>query len=94
MAESFSKARHLVFFTRDKVSQDIAQRMLPDKRILLYPDIVTTLIGKYTFPSHDRKGIFLCVRHDSEKFYSNEDLKCLKEALLQYEKVYEHRKFS
>jgi exopolysaccharide biosynthesis predicted pyruvyltransferase EpsI len=34
---------------RDKVSYETAKDMLTSAEVLIYPDIVTSLIGKYSF---------------------------------------------
>ncbi len=72
----YNQARNMLFLARDKVSYELAKEMMPDVNVKLYPDIVTSLIGKYHF-AHERKGISLCRRNDGEKFYSNEELTAL-----------------
>ena len=49
--------------------------MYDKDRVLLYPDIVTSLIGNCNLISNDntREGILLCLRNDGEKLYSNEE---------------------
>ncbi len=88
VSESFSKANRLLFLARDRVSYEIANRMMPSKKILLYPDIVTTLIGSYG-TNEIRSGIYLCVRNDSEKLYTSEKLSELKRKLGEFEMVTE-----
>jgi exopolysaccharide biosynthesis predicted pyruvyltransferase EpsI len=46
--------------------------------VRLFPDIVTTLIGNYTF-DYERDGILFCCRNDSEKFYSDSEINKLME---------------
>ena len=54
----------------------MAKEMFPDINKACYPDIVTTLIG--TFESnHNREGIIFCLRNDTEKYYSDEELAVL-----------------
>ncbi len=64
----------LIFFARDRISYETAKELLPEKRVYLYPDIVTSLIGKYTF-SNERNGIMLCMRNDKEALYSKDEIK-------------------
>lgn len=72
-SEAYSQNRGMLFLARDRVSYQNALRMFPDLKVVLFPDIVTTLIGKYHF-SEERKGVLLCQRADGEKFYSREEL--------------------
>lgn len=70
---AYNAAKHLLFLARDKVSYDMAKEMFPNLPVKLFPDIVTTLIGKYQF-SYKRDGIVFCCRDDSERFYSEEQI--------------------
>ena len=72
----YNSAENMLFLARDNVSFGMAKEMFPDLSILLYPDIVTTLIGQLKF-SNERDGILFCLRDDSEKFYSDEDIEML-----------------
>lgn len=75
-SEIYNLADNMLFLARDAVSYEMAKNMFDKLKIELYPDIVTTLIGtkKYT---NNREGIFLCVRRDCEKYYSDEDIEKL-----------------
>ncbi|VGO18259.1 Putative pyruvyl transferase EpsI [Pontiella sulfatireligans] len=72
-SKSYNQARNMLFLSRDKVSYEQALKMFPDVQNVLYPDIVTSLIGKYNF-QHQRHGIFMCCRNDYEKFYSADEM--------------------
>lgn len=72
-ASIYNKAHKMLFLARDKVSYDMAKEMVPDVNVRLFPDIVTSLIGKYKF-NNNRCGISLCRRNDGEKYYSEEEL--------------------
>ena len=63
------------------MSDQMAKEMFPDIKKLLYPDIVTTLIGTRRY-SADRNGILMCMRNDSEKYYSDSEISELKKQLL------------
>lgn len=76
-AESYNKAKHLLFLARDQVSFKMAQEMFPKITVKCYPDIVTSLIGKYNIISN-KENILLCLRKDNEKFYSEKELSVLK----------------
>jgi Exopolysaccharide biosynthesis protein len=72
-ATVYNTAKNMLFLARDKVSYAMALEMFPDVSAMLYPDIVTTLIGAYA-PSKSREGILFCCRNDDEKFYSSEEI--------------------
>ena len=65
---------------RDEISYKKAQQIFVNNRLLLFPDIVTTMIGKRQY-DHTRCGILLCLRNDRESFYSLEQKKALAEEL-------------
>lgn len=79
-SRSYNQARNMLFLSRDQVSYEQALKMFPDVTNRLYPDIVTSLIGKYHF-SHERQKILMCCRNDGEKFYSEDELHELREKL-------------
>lgn len=75
----YSKNKKLVFLARDRKSYHDAKRYFPKTKVLLCPDIVTTLIGDDRFQhNEDRNGVLLCVRNDSEKKYSDNAIEKLK----------------
>lgn len=79
-SQSYDKCKHMLFLARDEVSYQQALKMFPHLQVKLYPDIVTTLIGKYSYQMK-REKIFLCRRNDGEKFYSEHELTILKNKL-------------
>lgn len=72
-AQILNKGKNMLFLARDFVSYKIAKEMMPDVTVKAYPDIVTTLIGTLKF-NNQRKGICICTRNDSEKFYSKQEI--------------------
>lgn len=71
----YSVNRNVFILCRDFVSLDIAKRIFPHNTVMAYPDIVTSMIGSLKVPTKDsRKGIMMCCRNDSEKYYSDESL--------------------
>lgn len=70
----YNSHQHLLFIARDGVSYNIALKHFVNTKIKLLPDIVTTLIGTYSCNSVKR-GVFFCLRHDSEKRYSDSCIK-------------------
>lgn len=73
-------AKNMLFLARDRVSYEMALEMFPHIRMMLFPDIVTTLIGKWQF-HNKRDRIFLCCRDDGEKFYSDVEIGKLRDRL-------------
>ena len=69
-----------LFLARDPVSAGKAKKLYPDSDVRLYPDVVTSLIGRYEFGGA-RSGILLCTRNDGEKLYSYEKIDRLAENL-------------
>ena len=76
-ANSFNNHGNVVIMCRDDVSYEIAQRHFGKCKLLLMPDIVTSLIGTIRF-SNKRKGILFCMRNDVEAFYSKEQINNLR----------------
>ena len=74
----YQKHKKLLFLARDKKSFEYASKYFKETKILLYPDIVTSLIGTKTF-NEKRDGVLLCVRNDGEKLYTSEDISHLKD---------------
>lgn len=69
----YDSARNMLFLARDKISYGLAKEMFNQLQIEMFPDIVTTLIGKYSFRSK-REGIIFCCRDDGEKYYSDNEI--------------------
>lgn len=72
-AAILNKAHKMLFLARDFVSFEMAKLMMPDIKVIAYPDIVTTLIGTLNF-DNERDGICLCTRNDGEKLYTKEEI--------------------
>ncbi len=75
-SQIYNSTENMLFLARDRVSYEMAEEMFPDRQVLLYPDIVTTLIGSKMY-SGQRDGILFCCRDDSEKYYSDKEFKTL-----------------
>lgn len=71
--KSINKHHRTLFLARDPVSADKARKLYPNVDVKLYPDVVTSLIGRYEFDSA-KNGILLCTRNDGEKLYSYEKI--------------------
>ena len=67
----------VTLMARDEISYATAQKYFTGCKVLLYPDIVTSLIGTKQF-NYERDGVLFCVRNDIEAFYSKEQIQTLK----------------
>lgn len=76
VAGVYNKHSGVMLCCRDEVSYQKAQELFRKCRLLLFPDIVTTLIGKRYYTT-ERNGVLLCVRNDIEAFYSREQIQLL-----------------
>jgi len=69
----FKKASNVTLLCRDEVSFNKAKELFPQMKLLLYPDIVTSLIGTRTY-NNKREGILFCMRDDIEAYYKPEEI--------------------
>lgn len=76
VSSCFANSKNVTLMCRDKVSYEKATEMFPTTPLLLYPDIVTSLIGTCTFDVK-REGVLFCMRDDIEAFYSESDIEQL-----------------
>ncbi|WP_081964333.1 polysaccharide pyruvyl transferase family protein [Gallibacterium genomosp. 1] len=78
-ANIYNEHGNIIFLARDRVSYNVASKWFKNIRVILYPDVVTSLIGtyvpKYNVTTNIKKGILLCIRSDSEKLFSNTEIK-------------------
>lgn len=86
-SQIYNQHRRLLFFARDPVSEGLAKTMFPDIQVQLYPDIVTSLIGRFPNRESERKGIWLCRRKDVEQFYSEDEYVRFATLLSRWDKV-------
>lgn len=77
----FNANPNLTLMCRDEVSLKKAKLLFPNIKLILMPDVVTSLIGNsyFQYPNSKRNGVMLCVRNDLEKFYSSEQIQTLRE---------------
>lgn len=78
-AAIFNSHGHITLMARDEISFETAQKYFKRCKLLLYPDIVTSLIGTMKF-RHLRDGVLFCIRNDIEAFYSKEQINSLKDS--------------
>lgn len=70
---AFGSKPNLTLLCRDEISFDNAKKMFGKTKLLLFPDIVTSLIGTMHF-NNKREGVLLCARNDVEAFYTKDEL--------------------
>lgn len=68
---------NLTIMCRDEKSFSLALEHFKSSKLLLYPDIVTSIIGTKRF-THYREGILFCMRNDIEAFYKPEQIEHLR----------------
>ncbi|WP_297700841.1 polysaccharide pyruvyl transferase family protein [uncultured Fibrobacter sp.] len=73
VAKTFGNKKNLTLLCRDEISYENAKQLFGTTKLLLYPDIVTSLIGLRTY-SANREGVLFCFRDDIEAFYSVSDI--------------------
>ena len=64
---------NILLLCRDQVSYGNAKEIFRHTRLLLYPDIVTSMIGTFKSESK-RSGVLFVLRNDLEKFYGDDEL--------------------
>lgn len=79
--KTLSNRENVLFLARDQKSYMDISNLVKNTRVELFPDIVTTLIGK-SYNRNNRSGILLCVRNDKEKLYSDEQIEELKNRIM------------
>lgn len=80
----FDKCSKLFFIARDMISFERAKEFVKDRQLGYFPDIVTSLIGRIDIKKNiDRQGVLICVRNDSEKYYTDEEISALKESMME-----------
>lgn len=75
-SKAFKDKTNLTILCRDQVSFQNAKELFGSTKLLLFPDIVTSLIGTRTF-SEKKEGILFCMRNDVEAFYSPREIENL-----------------
>lgn len=73
----FQSHPYITLLCRDQESYKNAQLIFKSCNLLLYPDIVTSLIGTKTY-SNRREGVLFCMRNDVEAFYTQKDIQRLR----------------
>ena len=80
VTQIFNQHKNIVLMCRDETSYVKAQTLFKSCHLLLYPDIVTSLIGRYHY-DNIRDGVLFCMRNDKEAFYKPEQIQQLRQSL-------------
>ena len=65
--------QNITLLCRDEVSYEKAKILFPKCSLLLFPDLVTLLVGKFHINNTENKqGILILLRNDKESLYKNE----------------------
>ncbi len=83
----YNNHKNIVLLCRDKISYEFGKTLFLNCKTFLFPDIVTTKIGTAEYDHNNREGVLLCVRHDAEKLYSDNEINFLYERLKKNEPV-------
>lgn len=76
VASTFNKHGNIVLCCRDEVSYRKAETLFHACKLLLYPDIVASLIGRKKYECK-RNGVLFCMRNDIEAYYKPEEIEDL-----------------
>lgn len=76
VSRAFARNHNITLLCRDEVSYGKAQELFPATPLLLYPDIVTSLIGTRHYDTK-REGVLFCMRDDIEAYYKPEQIDAL-----------------
>ena len=74
---------NLTIMCRDEQSYVTAERYFSHARIMLYPDVVTSLIGTKKYDA-ERDGVLFCMRNDKEAYYKPEQIEMLRKRFSEY----------
>lgn len=73
----FNTHGNITLLCRDSISHEKAKHLFSNCKLLLFPDIVTSLIGTKHY-NNNREGILFCMRNDKEALYDRESINELK----------------
>lgn len=71
---------NLMLLCRDELSYKTAKDIFKNCKLRLFPDIVTTMIGKFEY-NNERNGILLCLRNDKESIIAKDVVEQLQNKL-------------
>lgn len=68
VSRCFAQNDNVTLMCRDQISFTISKQLFPTTKLMLFPDIVTSLIGTKHY-SKEREGVLFCMRDDVEAYY-------------------------
>ncbi|MEY8705781.1 polysaccharide pyruvyl transferase family protein [Bacteroides faecichinchillae] len=77
VSDIFNTHGQITLCCRDEFSFQYAQKIFVNCSLLLYPDIVTSLIGTKKY-NNSREGVLFCMRNDIEALYTPEEIQTLR----------------
>lgn len=80
VSQIFNSHPRLYLLCRDEVSYEKAQKIFTECHLLLYPDVVTSMIGNKQYHGN-RDGVLFCIRNDGEALYSMDEVSQLSKRL-------------
>lgn len=78
--QAINNHNHIILCCRDNKSYENAKKYFSNCKLLLYPDIVTSLIGTLKF-NNKREGVLFCIRNDVESLYTKDQINKLRTRL-------------
>jgi exopolysaccharide biosynthesis predicted pyruvyltransferase EpsI len=78
ISKVFNSHGKIFLMCRDKISYNYAENLFDSCKLLLFPDVVTTLIGRKKISSN-RNGILFVKRSDKEALYSLDQISEIRE---------------
>lgn len=79
-SDCYNRHGKILFLVRDKFSFSLAEKIFPVPVKKLFPDIVTSRIGKHQY-NFKRNKVLFCMRSDGEQYYSKKAISQLRERL-------------
>lgn len=72
---AFKRKKDILLLCRDEESFLKSQEIFINTHSILFPDIVTTMIGNFGGQMRKKEGVLLCIRNDIESFYSENQIR-------------------
>lgn len=82
-AEIYGRNKNLTVLIREEISLQIAKEMFGASHVRLYPDMATFLLNRWETPNVPKKtDIGFCIRNDSERYFTEEEMEELHSRLM------------
>ena len=81
-ANIYNQHGRILFLARDNISYNTVKSVFNNIQIRVWPDVVSSLIGRNEIELKDhKKDVLMCIRNDSEKKYGEKQIEEIKEEL-------------